>query len=98
MHRKVDRRMYLLNALAARHTRPVSRWQRTGGHKLGREAETLKPLQKAHNKEPRLVQRKLLSETLQQASNQPVVNTKKGKACRKEENSRYAGRRRTAST
>jgi len=64
MHGKVDRRVDLLDALAARHAHPMSGRQRARGHKLGREAESLEPLQEANNKVARLVQREFPSETL----------------------------------
>ena len=64
MHGKVDRRVDLLDALAARHARPMSGWQRTRGHKLGREAERLEPLHEANNKVARLVHREFPSQTL----------------------------------
>lgn len=64
MQRKVDCRMDLLNALAARHAFPMSGRQRTLGHKFGREAERLEALQEAHDKVSRLVEREFLSETL----------------------------------
>ena len=64
VHRKVDRRVDLLDALAARHASPVRRRERTRGHELRREAERLESLQEANNKEARLVKREFLSETL----------------------------------
>lgn len=64
VHRKVDRRVDLLDALTPWHASPVSRWKRTRGHKLRREAESLKPLHEAHNKVARLVQREFLAQTL----------------------------------
>jgi len=71
MHGKVDRRVDLLDALAARHARPMSGRQRARGHKLGREAESLEPLQEANNKVARLVQREFPSQTL--AKRQSVI-------------------------
>jgi hypothetical protein len=56
VHRKIDRRVDLFDALATWHTSPVSRWKRTRGHKLGREAESLEPLQEADNKVACLVE------------------------------------------
>ena len=64
MHSKVDRRVDLLNSLATWHARPMSGRQRTRGHKIGCEAESLEPLQKANNKVARLVEREFLSQTL----------------------------------
>ncbi len=70
MDRKVDRRMNLLHALAARHAHPVCGRERPSGHKLGREAEGAESLQQAHDEVCRLVERKVLSQTLSRPKGQ----------------------------
>jgi hypothetical protein len=64
MHRKVDRRMYLLHALSARQAHPMCRRERASRHILRRESEGAEALQEAHDEICRLVEREFPAQTL----------------------------------
>ena len=90
MERKVDRRVDLLHTLAAGHACPVCGRERAGGHKLGRKGKGAESLKQANDEVTRLVERKVLSQTLH--------NSQRKKKQKEKKSARHVGRRRTAST